>query len=123
MVTGLPRALLRIEGLAVAVAAVVLFGHVCGSWWLFVLWIVPDVSAVAYVFGRRIGAIAYDVVHLEAWPIALGVFGQLEGRPVVTGLALIWLSHIGIDRALGYGLKYASGFTDTHLGRMGRQAS
>jgi hypothetical protein len=29
--------------------------------------------------------------------------------------ALIWLAHIGIDRALGYGLKYPTFFKDTHL--------
>jgi hypothetical protein len=34
-------------------------------------------------------------------------------------VALIWLAHIGLDRALGYGLKYGSGFRDTHLGRLG----
>ena len=35
---------------------------------------------------------------------------------------LIWIAHVGFDRALGYGLKYASGFGDTHLGRIGRAA-
>ncbi|MDU3890869.1 MAG: DUF4260 family protein [Serratia liquefaciens] len=35
--------------------------------------------------------------------------------------ALIWGAHIGFDRALGYGLKYASGFADTHLGGLGRK--
>ena len=35
-------------------------------------------------------------------------------------LGLIWIAHIGMDRMLGYGLKYASGFADTHLGRIGR---
>ncbi|WP_415635615.1 DUF4260 family protein, partial [Paracoccus aminovorans] len=29
---------------------------------------------------------------------------------------------IGIDRALGYGLKLPSGFRDTHLGRIGRES-
>jgi hypothetical protein len=34
-------------------------------------------------------------------------------------IALIWANHIGIDRMLGYGLKYAEGFRFTHLGRIG----
>jgi hypothetical protein len=42
--------------------------------------------------------------------------------PLAGPLALIWLAHIGIDRALGYGLKYASGFGFTHLGRIGPAA-
>jgi hypothetical protein len=30
------------------------------------------------------------------------------------------MAHIGIDRALGYGLKYSAGFGFTHLGRIGK---
>ena len=33
----------------------------------------------------------------------------------------LWLAHVGIDRMLGYGLKQAGGFQDTHLGRIGRR--
>jgi hypothetical protein len=33
-------------------------------------------------------------------------------------VALIWVTHIGVDRAIGYGLKYPSGFKDTHLQRV-----
>jgi hypothetical protein len=36
------------------------------------------------------------------------------GRPAP--LLLIWTAHIGFDRALGIGLKYPTGFGDTHLG-------
>jgi hypothetical protein len=31
----------------------------------------------------------------------------------------VWTAHIGVDRAVGYGLKYPSGFGDTHLSRTG----
>ena len=120
MVTGLPRTILRLEGVALAVAALVGYEHVDGSWLLFVLlWIAPDVSAAAYLAGPRVGAAAYNVAHFEGFPIALGLLGLLGDRPRALQLALIWLSHIGIDRALGFGLKYASDFKDTHLGRMG----
>jgi len=34
--------------------------------------------------------------------------------------ALVWTSHIGFDRALGYGLKFPTSFHETHLGRIGR---
>jgi hypothetical protein len=30
-------------------------------------------------------------------------------------IALIWLAHIGLDRMLGYGLKYPTEFKDTHM--------
>ncbi len=36
-------------------------------------------------------------------------------------VAAIWIAHIAMDRALGYGLKPSpTGFTDTHLGRIGK---
>ncbi|MCT1605867.1 DUF4260 domain-containing protein [Nesterenkonia massiliensis] len=34
-------------------------------------------------------------------------------------IAASWTFHIGVDRALGYGLKLGP-FTHTHLGRIGR---
>jgi hypothetical protein len=33
-------------------------------------------------------------------------------------IALIWLAHLGLDRMLGYGLKYPTEFNDTHLQRL-----
>lgn len=38
-------------------------------------------------------------------------------------IAIIWAAHIAFDRAVGYGLKYETGFNDTHLGRVGRAPS
>jgi hypothetical protein len=120
MVTGLPQVTLRLEGVAMAVAALVLYEHVNGSWLLFVLlWIAPDIAAAAYVLGPRVGAAVYNGAHFEALPIALALLGHLGDKPRALQVALIWLSHIGIDRALGFGLKYPSDFKDTHLGRMG----
>ncbi len=55
-------------------------------------------------------------------PVTLMVTGFALASPLVLSLAMIWLAHIGIDRALGYGLKYSAGFGFTHLGRIGRAA-
>jgi hypothetical protein len=78
----------------------------------------PDLSMVGYAAGNRAGAAAYDLVHTSAWPIAVGVAGVLADSGSAVAVALIWLAHIGLDRALGYGLKYATGFKDTHLQRV-----
>jgi Domain of unknown function (DUF4260) len=114
-----PRLGLRLEGLFVGVAAVTIYfadGH---RWWLFVaLILAPDLSAVGYLRGPHVGALAYDLGHLYAWPVVLGLVGVLGDVRLATELALIWAAHIGIDRALGYGLKYPSGFKDTHLQRV-----
>lgn len=121
-VTGGVRVLLRLEGLA-------LFGLALGAyfwlgsepWWLFVvLFLAPDLSFLGYLAGPRAGAIAYNVAHATVGPLALLAIGAVTGSNLAVSLALIWLAHIGIDRAIGYGLKYATGFGFTHLGRIRR---
>jgi hypothetical protein len=115
----LPRLLLGLEGAAVAVAALVLYADGDHSWWLFAaLVLAPDLSMLGYLAGPRVGALTYDLVHTELWPVALGAAGVLAGSEPAVAVALVWLVHIGVDRAVGYGLKYASGFKDTHLQRV-----
>jgi uncharacterized protein DUF4260 len=53
-------------------------------------------------------------------PMSLMIAGFALASPLTLSIAMIWLAHIGIDRALGYGLKYEAGFTFTHLGRIGQ---
>ena len=90
-------------------------------WWLFaLLFFAPDLSFAAYLAGPAIGAIAYNAVHSYALPSLLALL-WLAGGPVwLAWVGLIVAAHIGFDRMLGYGLKRASGFRDTHLGRIGR---
>ncbi len=115
----LPSLLLRLEGLAVAAAAIAVYVHQDFSWLLLVvLALAPDLSMLGYLAGNRAGALAYDVAHTSALPVALGAAGIVAGRELAVEVALIWLVHIGIDRAIGYGLKYPSGFKDTHLQRV-----
>jgi Domain of unknown function (DUF4260) len=84
------------------------------------LLLVPDLAIVGYVVSPRVGALLYNAGHTYLLPAAMAVAGVLADRPLVLGLALIWLAHIGMDRVAGYGLKYPSDFTDTHLGRIGK---
>jgi hypothetical protein len=122
-VTGHLRALLRIEGLMLFCTATALYQVSGASWWLFaVLLLAPDLSFAAYLAGSRPGAIAYNALHATIAPLLLGLAGILLPSPMAESVALIWLAHIGIDRALGYGLKYAGGFGFTHLGRIGPAA-
>jgi Domain of unknown function (DUF4260) len=115
----LPRFLLHLEGVAIAGAALVLYFWADHPWWLFLLLaLAPDLAIAAYALGPRIGAAAYDVVHTYALPLVLGAVGVVADSDAAVAVALIWLTHIGVDRALGYGLKYPSGFKDTHLQRV-----
>jgi hypothetical protein len=116
-----PRLLLRLEALAALVAALLAYRALGGGWAHFVwLYLVPDLSMLAYLIGARAGSVAYNATHSYVGPALLAALGQAIALPECPLLALIWVAHIGMDRALGYGLKYATGFGDTHLGRIGR---
>ncbi len=119
MLARLPRALLRLEGAALFGGTLALYLHLDYSVVaLVLLFLVPDVSFLGYAAGPRAGAAAYNAMHTSVWPIALGAAGVLGDATTLIQIALIWLAHIGVDRALGFGLKYPTAFKDTHLGRV-----
>jgi hypothetical protein len=119
MVDRLPSRLLRLEGLAVIAGALALYFDAGYGWVLLVVLILaPDLSMLGYLGGPRVGAACYDVVHAYVLPIALAVACVLGDSETATQIALIGLAHIGADRLLGYGLKYPTGFKDTHLQRV-----
>jgi hypothetical protein len=115
----LPRFLLRLEGAVIFLGALALYLERDDPLWLLlVLALAPDLGAIGYVAGPRVGAATYDAVHTLALPVAVGAAGVIVDAGTAVALALIWAIHIGADRALGYGLKYPSGFEDTHLQRV-----
>ena len=117
-----PLRLLRAEGAAVAAAALIGYADFGAGWWLFALLLLaPDLSMLAYAAGPRVGAHTYNAAHLTIGPLVLGLAGVVTGQVTVLSVGLIWLAHVGIDRALGYGLKYPDRFGHTHLGTIGRR--
>ena len=123
-VRGVPRSLLRLEGLAALAAAVIAYRALGGGWGGFLaLFLVPDLSMLGYFAGARIGSICYNAAHSYLGAALLAAAAYAAHSALAGQLALIWCAHVGFDRALGYGLKYATAFTDTHLGRIGRAAS
>lgn len=120
-VVGGPRLLLRLEGLALLLVSVLGYAHLQFDWalfgWCFFL---PDVALLGYLAGARAGALAYNCTHSTLLPLALLAAGFYAGEALCQTAGLIGLAHIGFDRALGYGLKYAQGFRVTHLGVIGR---
>jgi hypothetical protein len=123
MTDGSVRSWLRLEGLAALVAGLGLYGAGDGNWLFFIpLLLLPDISAVGYLAGPRVGAMTYNAAH--NWAVGLGVLGLgawLAAPAVVLGGAVL-VAHVGMDRALGYGLKLPGSFGETHLGRIGRGA-
>lgn len=117
VVTGLPRLLLRSEGVAILAIAAVLYSRQGQSWWLFLgLLAVPDLGLLGYLIGAQAGAVAYDLTHTYVLPAVLALAGVLGGSSLAVALALIWFAHIGMDRALGLGLRYPDRSRHSHLG-------
>lgn len=122
-VVGEPLILLRIEGAVALAAATWAYHQLGGPWlWLAVLLLTPDFSMLGYLAGPKIGATCYNAVHSYVAPALLALAGLAFGEHLLLLGALIWAAHIGMDRMLGYGLKYATAFGDTHLGRKGAKA-
>ena len=122
--TGGLRTLLRLEGLTLFAGMTLLYAVWDGSWLVYaILFLAPDLSFAAYLAGPKPGAIIYNAAHSYMAPVSLMVAGFALSSPLPLSIAMIWMSHIGIDRALGYGLKYAAGFGFTHLGRIGKETA
>ena len=117
------RTFLQAEGAGVFVAGSVAYGALGGDFiWFLPALLLPDLSAVGYLGGPRIGALVYNLIHNWAFGLAVvgaGLYFNVTGV-VIAGTVLI--AHVGMDRVVGYGLKLLSGFNDTHLGRKGKAA-
>ncbi len=119
-VVGGPRVLLRLEAIAALAGIAAWYGAQSGDWLLFaILFLVPDLSMLGYLTGRRIGAVCYNAAHSYVGPIAVIAAAQVDARLLPIGL--IWAAHVAFDRALGFGLKYGTAFGDTHLGLAGKR--
>jgi hypothetical protein len=81
------------------------------------LFLVPDLSLAGYLAGVKIGATVYNIVHTLTGPVALIGYSIFAMHLRLLPYGLIWTAHIGMDRMLGFGLKYATRFNDAHLQR------
>jgi hypothetical protein len=131
------RYIVKIEYLFAAVLVALFYvtvGHF-DWWWLIVLFPIFDASMIGYIVNPHVGAITYNIVHSLVGPALLaliyiftvGSTAADTSRPYVADglllfITLIWLFHIFVDRALGFGLKHDEGFHHTHLGKIGKAA-
>ncbi|WP_298492155.1 DUF4260 domain-containing protein [uncultured Maritimibacter sp.] len=102
---------LRAEGAAIFALALVHFHQSGAGWWLFAaLILAPDLSGLGYFAGKRVGAATYNAAHSLVGPALLWI-----AVPDAAPFTAIWLAHIGIDRAVGYGMKSATDHRVNHL--------
>ncbi len=111
--------LLKLEELAMFALSISLIARLPYAWYWWLVWILaPDLGMIAYLGGNRIGAIGYNLVHHKGVAIAIYLIGFYTRHPAVEYAGLILFGHSCMDRGMGYGLKYFSGFGDTHLGKL-----
>ncbi|HEY4207005.1 MAG TPA: DUF4260 domain-containing protein [Puia sp.] len=117
------KTLLKWEEAAMFVLSICLFAPLHFAWWWWLVWILaPDLSMLGYLAGNRAGAICYNFVHHKGVAIIIYLVGLYTYNQTLQFAGLILFGHSCMDRGMGYGLKYFSGFQDTHLGKIGKGA-
>ena len=120
-VTGNVYWLLRLEGLAIFAFSLMAYEFMGFPWGFFILiFLVPDLSLIAYFHSPRVGAIAYNIMHSYVLPLMLFAYGFFVSSASADKVAIVWIANIGFYRALGFGLKYPRGFRYTHFGKLGQ---
>lgn len=113
------KILLHMEGIMILLLSTYFYFQLGFNWILFAaLFFVPDLSALGYLKNNEFGSIVYNLFHTYSIPIVLLIFGLLINCHIYLIIGLIWVAHIGMDRMLGYGLKYPTKFKNTHLNRI-----
>ncbi|HWY46876.1 MAG TPA: DUF4260 domain-containing protein [Bryobacteraceae bacterium] len=123
-VSGPVRVWLRAEGFAVLALALLLYWFSGYSWWIFfALFLTPDLIMLFYLINPKVGGVSYNVVHSYLLPLGLTALAVFLHETGMLAYLYIWTAHIGLDRSLGYGLKYPVAFGMTHLGDLGDKPS
>ena len=112
----------RVESAAIFIAATYVYFANGLNWILYLVLLFSfDIVMGGYAINNRIGAYAYNFAHNMAIPAILVIVYIIVPSPFLLGFTCLWFAHIGLDRALGYGLKFTSGFEHTHLGKIGKK--
>jgi hypothetical protein len=113
--------LLKLEEAAMFLLSISLLATLHYAWYWWLVWILaPDLSMIGYLGGSRVGAVCYNFVHHKGVAIMIYLAGLYTSSQALEFAGLILFGHSCMDRGMGYGLKYFSGFQDTHLGKIGK---
>jgi hypothetical protein len=113
---------LKLEEVMMFVLGLYLFSLLDYAWWWFpVLILAPDIGALGYLFGNKVGAFTYNFFYHKGVAVLAYLLGSYFSIPLCQLIGVILFSHSVLDRALGYGLKYEKGFKFTHLGEIGKK--
>ena len=113
---------LKLEEFGLFLFGIYLFNLLDYAWWWFlVLILAPDLSMIGYVFGNKSGAFLYNIFHHRAIAVMIYLVGIYSSNNLIQLTGIILFAHSSMDRMMGYGLKYDTGFKFTHLGEIGKK--
>lgn len=113
---------LKIEEIAMLLLSIYLFQSLTYDWWWYlVLFLLPDLGFIGYVFSTKIGAFTYNLLHHKALAIGVYFIGVFTENEFLELIGIVFFGHSAFDRILGYGLKFSDSFNNTHLGKIGRE--
>ena len=110
------KILLHREGAVILILSVFFYCQLHATWSLFaILFLAPDLFMLGYLANVRVGSAVYNFAHAYLIPTILLAIAYFATKPQLFSIALIWATHIGCDRLLGFGLKYPTNCKDAHL--------
>lgn len=115
--------LLKLEEVAMFLLALLMFEQQSAySWWLFAAFLLaPDLSMIGYAAGPKTGAYVYNFFHHKGVALLIYFIGVYFVVDELVFAGIILFAHSSMDRVFGYGLKFITGFSDTHLGKIGKK--
>lgn len=115
------KLIIKLEEIGLFVLGIYFFDQLNFAWWWFlVLILLPDLAMIGYCFGDKTGAWCYNIAHHKGIAIVIYLLGIYFTNTTLQLFGVILFSHAAMDRILGYGLKYETGFKYTHLGEIGK---
>ena len=112
--------LIRLEEIAMLCISIYVLYLLKADWWFYLLMLLgPDISMLGYLAGPKVGAFTYNLFHHKLISIAVFIAGVITSTWILQVIGIILFGHSSMDRIFGYGLKYNSAFSDTHLGKIG----
>lgn len=112
---------LKLEEAAQFALGILVFGQLPYAWWLFIaLILTPDIGMLGYLAGNKTGAAMYNTFHHKGIALLIAGLGFYLHSDITMLVGVILFSHSAMDRLMGYGLKYETGFKHTHLGEIGK---
>jgi len=115
------KSIIKLEELGLFLFGIYLFSQLNYAWWWFpVLLFIPDFSMIGYLFGSKSGAFLYNLFHHRGIAIVVYLLGINLSNDLIQLAGIILFVHVAMDRMMGYGLKYETGFKFTHLGEIGK---